>query len=50
MAQATNVPIPENQQGGWKTEEPKPQEAAAGGGHMNDLEASLQRGMDSVHH
>lgn len=50
MAQQTNVPIPENQQGGWKTEEPKPQEAAAGGGHPNDLESSLQRGMDSVHH
>lgn len=49
MAQQTNVPIPENQQGVWKTEEPKPQEAAAGGGHLNDLESSLQRGMD-VHH
>lgn len=49
MAQQTNVPIPENQQGTWKTEEPKPQEAAAGGGHPNDLESSLQRGMD-VHH
>lgn len=46
-AQQTNVPIPENQQGGWKQEEPKPQEAlAAGGGHQNDLESSLQRGMD----
>ena len=49
IAQAANVPIPDHQQGMWKTEEPKPQEAAAGGGHMNDLEASLQRGMDSVH-
>jgi len=49
MAQQTNVPIPDNQQGGWKTEEPKPQEAAAGGGQLNDLESSLQRGMD-VHH
>ncbi|PYH74336.1 mitogen-activated serine/threonine-protein kinase SLT2 [Aspergillus vadensis CBS 113365] len=47
IAQQTNVPIPDNQQGGWKTEEPKPQEAlAAGGGHHNDLESSLQRGMD----
>ena len=49
MAQQTNVPIPDNQQGVWKTEEPKPQEAAAGGGQLNDLESSLQRGMD-VHH
>lgn len=49
IAQQTNVPIPENQQGNWKTEEPKPQEAAAGGGQLNDLESSLQRGMD-VHH
>lgn len=47
LAQQTNVPIPENQQGVWKQEEPRPQEAiAAGGPHPNDLEASLQRGMD----
>ena len=47
IAQQTNVPIPDNQQSGWKHEEPKPQEAlAAGGGHPNDLESSLQRGMD----
>ncbi|KNG81438.1 mitogen-activated protein kinase spm1 [Aspergillus nomiae NRRL 13137] len=47
IAQQTNVPIPENQQGVWKQEEPKPQEAlAAGGGVHNDLESSLQRGMD----
>lgn len=47
MAQQTNLPIPE--QGMWKTEEPKPQEAAADGGHLNDLESSLQRGMDAHH-
>lgn len=48
MSQQTNIPIPENhQQGGWKHEEPKPQEAlAASGGPPNDLESSLQRGMD----
>lgn len=47
MAAQHNVPIPEHQQGMWKSEEPKPQEAhAAGGSHPNDLEASLQRGMD----
>jgi mitogen-activated protein kinase 7 len=42
-----NVPIPENSQGAWKQEEPRPQEAiAAGSHHSNELEASLQRGMD----
>ena len=41
-----NVPIPQNNQGVWKGEEPKPQEAGAAGGHLNDLESSLQRGMD----
>lgn len=47
-AQQTNIPIPENQQGVWKNEEPKPQEAhGAGAGHPNDLEESLQRGMDA---
>ncbi|KAJ6171209.1 hypothetical protein N7470_000276 [Penicillium chermesinum] len=46
---AQQVPIPENQQGGWKTEDPKPQEAGLGAGAANDLESSLQRGMD-VHH
>lgn len=47
MNQQTNIPIPEHQQGIWKNEEPKPQEAlAAGGGQPNDLEESLQRGMD----
>lgn len=45
----TNVPIPEHSQGGWKGEEPKPQEAIAAGGHINDLESSLQRGMDVIH-
>lgn len=49
MAQQTNLGIPEHQQSGWKTEEPKPQEAGFGGGHPNDLEASLQRGMDAHH-
>lgn len=47
--QLGNVPIPEGQNGGWKQEEPKPQEATAGGGPTNDLEASLQRGMDAHH-
>lgn len=47
LGQQTNVPIPENSQGSWKQEEPRPQEAiATGGHHANDLEASLQRGMD----
>lgn len=42
-----NVPIPENTNGAWKQEEPRPQEAlAAGGQHANDLEASLHQGMD----
>lgn len=50
LAQQTNVPIPEDQQGVWKQEEPKPQEALAGGGPQNDLEASLQQGMDAHHH
>lgn len=49
MAQQTNIPIPDNQQHAWKTEEPKPQEAVLGGGPPNDLEASLQRGMDVQH-
>lgn len=50
IAQQTNIPIPDNQQGSWKTEDPRPQEATAGGGYNpNDLESSLQRGMD-VHH
>ncbi|KAJ5322186.1 uncharacterized protein N7506_011316 [Penicillium brevicompactum] len=48
-AQQTNVPIPD-QQGSWKTEDPRPQEATAGGSYNpNDLESSLQRGMD-MHH
>lgn len=48
MAAQTNIPIPENQQAVWRNEEPKPQEAiAAGGGQPNDLEESLQRGMDA---
>lgn len=46
IAQQTNVPIPDHHQGGWKQEEPKPQEVHAAGGHVNDLESSLQRGMD----
>jgi mitogen-activated protein kinase 7 len=45
-SQQTNVPIPENSQGVWKQEEPRPQEAIPVGQHANDLEASLQRGMD----
>lgn len=50
VTQQTNIPIPEGQQGGWKHEEPKPQEAFGGGVEpQSDLEASLQRGMD-VHH
>lgn len=48
MAQQTNIPIPESQQGGWKHEEPKPQEAFGGAAEpQSDLEASLQRGMDA---
>jgi mitogen-activated protein kinase 7 len=47
--QLGNVPIPEGQNGGWKHEEPKPQEAAGGGGPASDLEASLARGMDAHH-
>ncbi|KKK14908.1 mitogen-activated protein [Aspergillus ochraceoroseus] len=47
IAQQTNVPIPEHQQGVWRSEEPKPQEALAAGGSINDLESSLQRGMDA---
>lgn len=47
--QLGNVPIPEGQHGGWKHEEPKPQEAGGGGGPANDLEASLARGMDAHH-
>ena len=50
VAQQTNIPIPDNQQGPWKTEDPRPQEATAGGGYNpNDLESSLQRGMDAHH-
>lgn len=50
VAQQTNIPIPEGQQGGWKQEEPKPQEAFGGGAEpQSDLEASLQRGMDAHH-
>jgi mitogen-activated protein kinase 7 len=47
IAQQTNVPIPEHQQGVWRQEEPRPQEAHAAGGTTNDLESSLQRGMDA---
>lgn len=46
LGQQNNVPIPENSNGAWKQDEPRPQEAIAAGGHPNDLEASLQRGMD----
>lgn len=46
IAQQTNVPIPENNQAVWKEEEPRPQEAVTAHHHPNDLEASLQRGMD----
>ena len=46
-AQQQQINIPAEQQGVWKNEEPKPQEAlTAGGGQLNDLEGSLQRGMD----
>ncbi|KAL3470529.1 MAP kinase MpkA [Aspergillus californicus] len=48
MAQQTNVPIPEHQQGVWRQEEPRPHEARAAGGPSNDLESSLQRGMDAI--
>ncbi|KAL2829023.1 kinase-like domain-containing protein [Aspergillus cavernicola] len=48
IAQQTNVPIPEHQQGVWRQEEPRPQEARAAGGPTNDLESSLQRGMDAL--
>jgi mitogen-activated protein kinase 7 len=45
-----NVPIPNNNNHGvWKQEDPRPQEALVGNHHGNDLEASLQRGMDVVH-
>jgi mitogen-activated protein kinase 7 len=45
--QQTNVPIPEENPAVWKQEEPRPQEAVRGGPqHQNDLEASLQGGMD----
>ena len=43
---AANVPIPEYNQAQWRGEEPRPQEAIAAGSHANDLESSLQRGMD----
>lgn len=47
--QQPNVPIPDNNTGHWKHEDPRPQEAGpGGGGHPSDLEASLQRGMDVV--
>lgn len=45
--QQTNVPIPEHSQGVWKREEPRPQEATPDG-TANDLETSLQRGMDAL--
>jgi mitogen-activated protein kinase 7 len=45
--QIGNIPIPEHQQGVWRQEEPRPQEAGAVGGNHNDLESSLQRGMDA---
>ncbi|KAK2806771.1 Dual-specificity kinase, spindle pole body (SPB) duplication and spindle checkpoint function [Emmonsiellopsis sp. PD_5] len=42
-----NVPIPEEHTGAWKQEDPRPQEAMRDGSrNPNDLEASLQRGMD----
>lgn len=44
-----NVPIPENSQGTWKQDEPRPQEAPLPGSVQNDLEASLQRGSDFSH-
>ncbi|KAL4954625.1 kinase-like domain-containing protein [Aspergillus filifer] len=47
MTQQANIPIPEHQQGPWRSEEPRPQEAGAAGGTVNDLESSLQRGMDA---
>ncbi|EEH36530.2 mitogen-activated protein kinase MKC1 [Paracoccidioides lutzii Pb01] len=44
-----NVPIPEDHSGVWKQEDPRPQEAVLDSSrNPNDLEASLQRGMDVV--
>lgn len=44
-----NVPIPDDHSGAWKQEDPRPQEAIYDGSrNPNDLEASLQRGMDVV--
>lgn len=44
-----NVPIPEDHSGPWKQEDPRPQEAIYDSSrNPNDLEASLQRGMDVV--
>lgn len=43
--QQQNVPIPDNSNQ-WTQEDPRPQEAVARGHHGNDLEESLQRGMD----
>lgn len=49
QAQQTNVPIPEDHTGLWKQEDPRPQEALRDASQsLNDLEASLQRGMDVV--
>jgi mitogen-activated protein kinase 7 len=45
-AQQTNVPIPQENTGPWRYEDPRPQEAVPVSQNVNDLEASLQRGMD----
>jgi mitogen-activated protein kinase 7 len=45
-AQQTNVPIPPENTGPWRYEDPRPQEAVPVSQNANDLEASLQRGMD----
>jgi mitogen-activated protein kinase 7 len=47
--QVAQVPIPEHNQGTWKQDEPRPQEAPLPGAGQNDLEASLQRGSDFSH-
>lgn len=47
-SQQTSVPIPEENIGAWKQDEPRPQEAIHGGAQINDLEASLQGGMDAM--
>ncbi|EEP82041.1 mitogen-activated protein kinase MKC1 [Uncinocarpus reesii 1704] len=47
-SQQTSVPIPEENIGAWKQDEPRPQETVHSGALPNDLEASLQGGMDAM--